>query len=87
MERSALRFKKKTIAHKECKIATHFFFFFANFALLAGFFLYLCYYLYWSRDSLFPVCRIVFPLYITNQVVEHTYHTDLAVEQKLLLKS
>ena len=30
----------------------------ANFALLAGFFCYWCYYPHWSRDSLSPVCRI-----------------------------
>ena len=48
----------KTLAHIGCKIAAHFLcvFFLSNFALLAEFFWYCCYYPHWSRDSLSPVC-------------------------------
>ena len=55
----------KTFACKGYKIAApkQFFFFFffllsANFALLAGFFWYQCYYSHRSRDALSPVCGI-----------------------------
>ena len=49
----------KTFAHKGCKIvAQEKLFFLVNFDLIAGFFLYRCYYLHWSRDALSPVCGI-----------------------------
>ena len=49
----------KTFAHKGCKIAgQQKVSFLANFALLAGFFWYRCYYPHQSRDSLSPVCGI-----------------------------
>ena len=55
MERSGIRFEH--FAHKRCKIAA-IFFFLTNFALLAGFFWYWCYYPHRSRGALSPVCRI-----------------------------
>ena len=51
----------KTFARKGCKIAAKKkFVFSANFAVLAGFFWYQCYYLHRSRDSLYPVWGIFF---------------------------
>ena len=48
-----------TFAHKGCKIAAQKKVWFStNFALLAGFFWYQCYYPHLSRDALSPVCRI-----------------------------
>ena len=44
------------------------FFFLANFALLAGFFWYRCYYPHRSRDSLSPVCGI-FQEYIAFKAI------------------
>ena len=48
----------KILAYKGCKITAQKKFFFVNFALLAGFFWYWCYYLHWSRGSLSSVCEI-----------------------------
>ena len=50
-----------TFSHKGCKIAAQKkFVFSANFALLAGFFWYRCYYQHRSRDALSPVCGIFY---------------------------
>ena len=62
----------KTFPHKRCKIASKIFFFFsANFALLAGCFWYWCYYLPRSRDALSPVCGI-FIIYKCLMYKEHS---------------
>ena len=56
----------KTFAHKGCKIATQKkVCFSANFALLAGFYWYRCYYPHWSRDALSPVCGSFFFCFIS----------------------
>ena len=61
----------KTFAHKGCKRAAPIFlkFYFMNFALLAGFFCYRCYYLHRSRDALSPICGISGPILSINQNV------------------
>ena len=49
----------KTFADKGCKIAAQQnFCFSANFAFIAGFFWYWCYYSHWLRDALSPICKI-----------------------------
>ena len=53
----------RTFAHKGYKINSHKkVCLSANFALLSDFFWYWCYYPHWSRDSLSPVCRILFKI-------------------------
>ena len=52
------RKKKKTFAFKWCKITAQKGIFSANFALIAGFFWYRCYYPHRLRDALTPVCGI-----------------------------
>ena len=47
---------KKFFAYKECKINAQKKVFFSNFALLAGFFWYRCYYPHRLRNALSPVC-------------------------------
>ena len=49
-------------SQKGCKIAAQKKCFLANFALLAGFFWYWCYYPLRSSDALFPVCGIFFQM-------------------------
>ena len=51
METSGVRFENKIAKQKKIS-------FLANFAILAGFFWYCCYYLHRLRDALSPVCEI-----------------------------
>ena len=66
----------KTFAHIGCKINVETkIVFSATFALLAGFFWYQCYYPHRSRDSLSPVCGIIFFI-IGKQILEDNTKTN-----------
>ena len=73
----------KTFLKKDAKVLCNilFIFFPANFALLAGFFRYQCYYLHWLRDSVSPIYGISPPPFYLPFFLLIIFFTRKVVEQ------